>query len=490
MGIISRNQPRKCHPALFEAFAKWTSGHHPKGRNRENSWIYVHAGIKDCGWNLEDMAHRFGIADRVIYNEEIEIGAGIPDSDMWMVYNSCDFTTLPAKGEGWGLSISESMACEVPVSASPYSGHGSPGGGWAVGAFEPIEIKTYDCEPITGIMRALVDIDDYADSMSRITEPKRYAQLKTKGYNLVKTLHWNVVLPQWEKFIDSLTTTNTPYPTREEQLQRKQQETLQIPCAYPPDALPKVSVIMPVSMMVVPNYHQMILQSIRSIENQNYRNLELILVDNLAFGAHMTQVMMQMPHKVLRWPHKYHASKVLNLAAQHATGDFLYFTHSDIALEPNALLHMINATVLKINVGVVSSILVHEESKTACCGYGKNEIDEIVELHEMQSGTQVVDGVHDGSILIKKEYFDMVEGFDEDYKMVNHSVDLCLKLKEKDLLSYVCEAAKGLHYRGLSHLYKPMSILMWDRNQFMKKHIVDNEAKISEDHLKRYRLGE
>jgi|10_taG_2_1085330.scaffolds.fasta_scaffold02606_9 glycosyltransferase involved in cell wall biosynthesis len=474
IGIISRNQPRKQHPALFEAFSMM--------KDHDKAWIYIHAGIRDCGWNLEDIANRFGIADRVIYNEEIQIGAGIPDSDMWMVYNSCTFTTLPAKGEGWGLSILESMACGVPVSASAYSAHGSPGG-WAVGAFQPIGIKAFDCEPITGIQRALVDIDNYHQSMYRMLDPDRQKQLIKKGNNLSKSLRWENVLPKWSAFIDGLNVDNAPYPTREEQLEQQKQlsNTLEIPCVYPPDERPLVSIIMPISMMTEPNYHQIIMQSIRSYENQTYAPIELILVDNLAFGPGMTNMMQDVPHKLLRWPHKYHASKVLNLASKHASGDFLYFTHSDVAIEPEALIHMVNATVMKRDVGLVGPVLINEKTQTAACGYNKNDMDEIVEMLGMEPGTQVVEGISDAGMLIKKETFEQVGGFDETYKIITHDVDLCMRVKkELGLLSYVCDASRGVHYKGLSHLYKPMSIVMWDRNHFMKKHITDQGARIYE----------
>jgi glycosyltransferase involved in cell wall biosynthesis len=472
IGIISRNQPRKCHPALFEAFARWN------GKLEENdppAWIYIHAGIEDCGWNLRDMAYRFGITDRVLYNQDIHIGAGLKDSEMWLVYNSCTMTTLPAKGEGWGLSILESMACEIPVSASAYSGHGSPGG-WAVGAFESIEIKAYDCEPITGINRALVDIDDYVDSFDRVLDPERYAQLQKKGANLARSLQWDNVLPKWENFIDRLDVDNKPYPTIE-QMQRPP-DRLPVPCAFAPDEEPKLSVIMPISMMSIPNYHQMILQNIRAVENQSYHPIELILVDNIAFGPGMGVVMPQIGHKVLRWPHKYHAPKVLNLAAQHAVGEFLFFMHSDVCLEPDSLMHMMNATVLKRNVGAVGQVLVNQDGTGATCGYGKNDMDEIVQLNGMESGTQPVDGIADASLLVSKDAFNTVGGFDESYKMTNYDVDLCLRLSQLGLINYTVDAAKAMHYGHLSHLYKPTSLVMWDRNIFMKKHMLSKEAKV------------
>jgi len=467
VGLISRNQPRKCHPALFEAFSKYANN---------NMWIYIHAGIKDCGWNLEDIANRFGIADRVIYNEAIQIGAGLPDSEMWMVYNSCTYTTLPAKGEGWGLSLLETMACGIPASASKYSGHGSDGG-WAVGAFEPIAIKAYDCEPITGIMRAIVDIDDYVDSFKRMADSGRHAQLVKKGKNLSKNLTWDVVLPKWSTFIDKLKVENEAYPTREEQTQ-KEKETVHIGCAYPPDARPMLSVIMPVSMSNLPNYHQVILQSIRGIENQQYGPIELILVDNLAFGQPMTDMMTGIGHKVLRWPHKYHAAKVLNLAVQHTVGEYLFFTHSDVCMDPDALLHMMNATILQRDVGVVGGILITEDKKISSSGYARTEMDEVVNFRQEIKGTQVVEGVSDAAMLIKKEHFIEAGGFNEQYKIANHNIDLCLRLRDKGLLSYTCSAAHALHYGGMSHLYKPVSMILWDRKIFMDNHIVDKGAKV------------
>jgi GT2 family glycosyltransferase len=137
-----------------------------------------------------------------------------------------------------------------------------------------------------------------------------------------------------------------------------------------------------------------------------------------------------------------------------------------------------NATILKKNVGVLGAVLMNQDNEIGNCGYGRNDMDEIIQFNNVQPGTHVVEAVHDGAFLIKKEHFEEFGGFDEHYKMVNHNTDLCLRMKKEGLLSYVCDAAKGLHYGSLSHLYKPVSILMWDRNVFMKKHMINKGAKI------------
>jgi glycosyltransferase involved in cell wall biosynthesis len=40
---------------------------------------------------------------------------------MIRLYNSCDAFVLPTRGEGWGLPITEAMACELPVIVTEYS---------------------------------------------------------------------------------------------------------------------------------------------------------------------------------------------------------------------------------------------------------------------------------------------------------------------------------------------------------------------------------
>jgi glycosyltransferase involved in cell wall biosynthesis len=306
----SRNQPRKGYPILFEAFSKF------RERTDKQCWLYCHAAVFDFGWNFDDLAERFGISDAVIVNEGMGIGDGVTDEDMRLVYNISTVTVLPTRGEGWGLGLSESMACGIPCIATAYSGHGSPGG-WGIGAFEEIKIKAMDTEPVTGIDRAVADIDDCADAIERALEPQRYNELIALGKERIAQCEWSVILPQWSEVVNSTELARFPYPEQQQQTQTRTEEVLDTPCAW--QEQPLVSIVVPSSIILNrKNYDEVLKQCITSMDQQTYNNWELVLIDNVSYGQAMVNYIDALKHTVVRWPFKYRPSKVLNRAVAHS----------------------------------------------------------------------------------------------------------------------------------------------------------------------------
>ena len=47
----------------------------------------------------------------------------LPTDKLPEIYNSADVTVIPTRGEGFGLTFAESMACGVPCIATDFGGH-------------------------------------------------------------------------------------------------------------------------------------------------------------------------------------------------------------------------------------------------------------------------------------------------------------------------------------------------------------------------------
>jgi glycosyltransferase involved in cell wall biosynthesis len=52
---------------------------------------------------------------------KIVASSPLRDDEMVQLYNSCDAFVLPTRAEGWGLPITEAMACGLPVIVTEYS---------------------------------------------------------------------------------------------------------------------------------------------------------------------------------------------------------------------------------------------------------------------------------------------------------------------------------------------------------------------------------
>lgn len=118
----NRNQPRKRIDVTVAGFAQFA------GDKPANVRLYLHMGMSDLGWNIRELARRYGVGDRLIMSHA---EAGPPDLSLGQlnqVYNACDVGINTAEGEGWGLTSFEHAATGA---AQIVPGHSGPGSVWA-----------------------------------------------------------------------------------------------------------------------------------------------------------------------------------------------------------------------------------------------------------------------------------------------------------------------------------------------------------------------
>jgi glycosyltransferase involved in cell wall biosynthesis len=104
VGSMGRNQPRKRLDLVIRAFAQF----YQRG---ENQWLLLHAApTGDQGYDLKQLAYYYGIGDRLLLSEP-DVGRGVNEEHMRLMYSILDVQLSLPQGEGWGLMIMEGMAC-------------------------------------------------------------------------------------------------------------------------------------------------------------------------------------------------------------------------------------------------------------------------------------------------------------------------------------------------------------------------------------------
>lgn len=277
VGNCNRNQPRKNIPALVKAFAMFQKEHRmcpvthkpwfsrkedlymneffyvisdmpffqkmiedptispftgEKGiliKEKPKAKLYLHMCMDDVGWDLREYIGRFKLAHNVILNPGLQVGHGVSDKELNLIYNSMDVSCSPTIGEGFGLSILESMACAVPILVTNYSAHTE----WCKPGGLLIKVKTFFTEPKSNHERALCDEVDmvwkfdrfyygaemfnhlYGTELGEDQCGKKARELCGKnGLAVAQKMDWKKdICPQWEMLFDSM-------------LQRKRPEVL------------------------------------------------------------------------------------------------------------------------------------------------------------------------------------------------------------------------------------------------------------------------
>lgn len=93
----NRNQPRKKLDITMKGFAKFA-------RNKpSNVKLYMHCGIVDASINVDTLANRYGITDRLIVSSTKRGVQVVPEFRLNEIYNVGDVGINSGLGEGWGL---------------------------------------------------------------------------------------------------------------------------------------------------------------------------------------------------------------------------------------------------------------------------------------------------------------------------------------------------------------------------------------------------
>lgn len=118
IGYVARNQPRKRQDIAIRAFSQWVH----QRQVPPNVYLYLHCCRDDVGWDLEQLASFYGVAERLrLTAREMNPAKGVPVPVMRTIFNCMDLHLNVGHGEGWGLPNMESMACGVPQIVGNYS---------------------------------------------------------------------------------------------------------------------------------------------------------------------------------------------------------------------------------------------------------------------------------------------------------------------------------------------------------------------------------
>jgi len=238
-----------------------------------------------------------------------------------------------------------------------------------------------------------------------------------------------------------------------------------------PTARPKVSVIIPTKNQV--RFLRKCLTSL--LENTAYSNFEVIVVDNQS-GERQTlnyyKAIRSDPRvRIVEYSAPFNFSAANNLGARHATGDYLLFLNNDTeALEPDWLEELVRWAE-RPQVGVVGAKLLYPGGTVQHAGVVMG-----MEGHSSHVFSGAPEGycgpfgsvewyrnynaVTAACMMMRREVFDRVGGFDEEYLLVFSDVEICLRALRQGYRVVYTPFVRLRHHEGRSRANQmPMSDL-------------------------------
>lgn len=229
-----------------------------------------------------------------------------------------------------------------------------------------------------------------------------------------------------------------------------------------PDPHPLVSVI-------IPNKDHIgeLDACVRSIiEKSAYREFEVVIVENsseddgtFAYYERITAEFDQV--KVVRWEGSFNYSAIINHGVRHAAGSRLLLLNNDTeVISPDFIPEMLGY-LERPEVGVVGAKLFFRDGLVQHAGIEVGPFDTIVHVNqdfvdkrEGYRGRATRPGnfsaVTGACQMVRRDVFEQVGGYDEDFAVGFNDADFCMRAKEAGYLTVFTPYAKLHHYEFTS----------------------------------------
>ena len=196
---------------------------------------------------------------------------------------------------------------------------------------------------------------------------------------------------------------------------------------------------------------------------------EIIVIDNASFDGSAQIVATEFPGvKFIQCERNLGFSGGNNQAARQAKGDLLLFLNPDTLVESDAPVQLAKAMRQLPEAGAVGARLLNTDRtlQTSCIQSFPTIINQILDsdllrgwfprsklwgmaaLFEASKEPLPVEAVSGACLMIKREIFERVGGFNEHYFMYSEDIDLCFKTHHAGFKNYYVPTASVIHHGG------------------------------------------
>jgi glycosyltransferase involved in cell wall biosynthesis len=155
---VARPFWRKNIPMILMGLYKLVHEEHLK-----NIKLFMHSDFDDTkatqlDYNL--LIHAMGLEKNVLMPADMSFHSGVDEEVMAALYQSSDVTVSPNLGEGFGITLGESLLCGTPIITTDYTT-----GPELVGKDRGKLIKVSRVADIDGVARPLPDMESFVDAI-------------------------------------------------------------------------------------------------------------------------------------------------------------------------------------------------------------------------------------------------------------------------------------------------------------------------------------
>lgn len=223
------------------------------------------------------------------------------------------------------------------------------------------------------------------------------------------------------------------------------------------DKKPKISIIIPTK-----NNTKILKRCIDSIAKKtNYKNFEIIVINNSSDLDTIKNNINSTPYNLISYTENFNFSKINNLAVKHSSGELLLFLNDDTKiLDPNWLDELVGL-ILQKDVGIVGPKLLLSDGTIQHAGMAflktgsgfhpfMRHAENSDSYHGFLNSMRDCSAVTGACLMIKKEIFNKIGGFDNQFDLYYGDADLCFKVIEIGYRIVYTPFTKLLHEGSLT----------------------------------------
>lgn len=209
---------------------------------------------------------------------------------------------------------------------------------------------------------------------------------------------------------------------------------------------------------------------IESIERRTaYESYEILIVDNGSKEPETVEYLAATPHNVIPFEGEFNFSKVNNLAANHAAGEYLLFLNDDTEVISTDWMQALLEPAQRREIGAVGARLLYPDGRIqhagVLTGAGHPWVPPVATHSHQQypsseagyagtaSAIRNYSAVTAACMLVRHSVFKELGGFDEALRVAYNDVDLCLRLRERGYLIAYTPHASLYHHESASRGY-------------------------------------
>ena len=164
---------------------------------------------------------------------------------------------------------------------------------------------------------------------------------------------------------------------------------------------------------------------LKSLMNINYSNFEVILVDNNSKDDSVEFVRKLYPTITIKKLEKnFGFAKPNNMGVKISKGDYVLFLNNDTEPDPNFLKELMNVIKENSEIVICQSLLLKSDGSVDSGGDYVDVYGRAYSLHTAPNTTKPILSARGASMLIKKDVFWELGGFDENFVTSFEDVDI------------------------------------------------------------------